>query len=89
MAPKHALECRLDLGQVVSITVKCNAQTAAVQSLSFETSSCSLVQFRGQMVDGKDFTVHLQPSEQIVGVFGYLWSSKQPEIVGLGFVILN
>jgi hypothetical protein len=48
-----------------------------------------LVEFNAKMTDGRVTDIALAKGEKIVGVFGFCWSSKQPEIVGLGFVIWN
>ena len=48
-----------------------------------------MVEFNAQMNDGRITEIALAAGEKIVGIFGYCWSSKQPEIVGLGFVIWN
>ncbi len=71
------------------IKVRHSQQTATIQNITFETDCGSEIEFKGQLYDGKFLHINLLKDEKIVGVYGYCWSSKQPEIVGLGFVIFS
>lgn len=63
------------------------ASTASIQNVTFDTDKGTEVEFNGKLSDGKTSKFKIEKGEKIVGVYGYCWSSKQPEVVALGFVI--
>lgn len=73
--------------QVTQIRIKHSQKTANIQNITFITENGGEVEFKASLEDGKVTNINLQEGDKVVGVFGYSWSTKQPEIVGLGFVI--
>ena len=84
------LKCSLEVPHgenVTRIKVRHKASPASIQNITFETDTGTEIEFNGKLSDGTWSEIALEPGEIIVGCYGCCWSEKQPEIVGLGFVI--
>ena len=84
-----SLLCPLEIpsDKIAKIRVQHNVKTATIQALWFETASGHEVEFRAKLADGRINEITLKKGQKLVGCYGFVWSTRQPEIVGLGFVI--
>jgi hypothetical protein len=63
------------------------SSTASIQNITFDTDKGTEIEFNGKLSDGKWTECKLQPGQLIVGCYGCCWSQKQPELVGMGFIV--
>ena len=84
------LNCCLEVPEdetITSIHVRHKSATASIQNLTFKTQEGTEIEFNAKLADGAHSTFKLDKGEKIIGVYGYCWSEKEPELVGIGFVV--
>ena len=87
---EQQLNCCLEVPDdeaISSIHVRHKAGTASIQNLTFKTVEGTEIEFNAKLSDGGHTTFKLDKGEKVVGVYGHCWSEKEPELVGVGFVV--
>ena len=86
------MNCKLEVPnneRVVGARIRHKKLTASIQNITFLTNKGSEIEFNGSLDDGEWEQFDLKPKERIIGIYGCCWSEKQPELVGLGFIIFT
>jgi hypothetical protein len=76
-----------DAEHISSVFIRHKASSASIQNLTFKTQEGTEIEFNSKLLDGNKSNFKLQKGEKIVGCYGYCWSEKEPEMVGIGFVV--